>query len=734
MFRQVFGRRLGAWLSIPFLLTGFLSFAQSTPKSNRMAAERLTLSLMKLHGEYQGAPPVSKAALSAQLRALAAQRQKLMDSLVQTSPGEALRVAIPASVAATMPASVQALLEKETDADGELQVAYEDSSYGATLHHFLNTGGQRLELKFAENTPSHLVTGAKVHVHGTLVGSGLALSSGTSTSSFQVTQAAPLANAFGAQATLVMLVNFQDNATQPFTVQDAQNAVFSAASNFWMENSVQQTWITGDVAGWYTLPISSATCDISSMQTYGQQAAQSAGYVLSNYNHFVYMFPTLSTCGWSGYSYIGGVPSSSWINGNISQQLVSHELGHALGLYHSHSMACGTVVYASSGCTQYEYGDYYDSMASSNVNGFGMDYNAFQRERLGWLNNASQPPITTVSTSGSYQIGPFEAQDSTVKALKILQSSTSGTYYYVEFRQPLGSDSALSNTSIPGYSQVANGVLVHMGSLSNANSSELLSMNPLSSWGTAMALDAGQSYTDSTAGVTIAVTSVNSSAATVQVTMAGATCTHVNPSLTMTPAQSAWVPTGSTVTFSATVTNNDGVGCASSGFNLAGGVPSGWSSSLGSSLLTLAPGASGTATLQVTSPSGTANGFYPVSVTGTSSSGSYSATASATYVVSTPQVISVSVSTDKATYSSSQTVTITVTVLSGGSPYAGTGVSVSIVPPKGGAILLSGTTGSNGTATLTYTLKKKASTGTYQVQASISAVGSTAATTSFTVQ
>jgi hypothetical protein len=77
------------------------------------------------------------------------------------------------------------------------------------------------------------------------------------------TQPAPpagtLPNTLGAQSTLVILVNFQDDpANQPYTVVDAQSAVFGVVSNFFLENSYQQTWVTGDVAGWYTIPLSSS--------------------------------------------------------------------------------------------------------------------------------------------------------------------------------------------------------------------------------------------------------------------------------------------------------------------------------------------------------------------------------------------------------------------------------------------------------------------------------------------
>jgi hypothetical protein len=563
-----------------------------------------------------------------------------------------------------------------------------------------------------------------VHVHGTRIGGALALSSGSSTSSFQVVQAAPLSNTFGAQSTLVILVNFQDNPVQPYTAASVQDVVFNQTSGFWMENSFQQTWLTGDVAGWYTLSLSSTSCNVDTIASSAEQAAQSSGYVLANYNHFLIAFPSTTACAWWGYSYIGGTPSTSWVNGEIQIKVVSHELGHALGLYHSHSLDCGTVVYAASGCTLNEYGDSFDTMGNSSP----MDYTASQKERLGWLNYSAQPPITTVTTSGTYTLSPYEVQDSNPKALKILQSGTTGTYYYLESRQAIGYDASYDY-------YVKNGLLLHIAAPSDSNSSDLLNTTPGGPW-YAPALAVGQSYTDATAGVTISPTAISSTGATVQVTMAGATCTHANPSLSMTPTQSSWVVSGTTESFTATLTNNDNSACSSSSFNLAAaGLPSGWSSSFGSSALSLAPGASGSTTVQVTSPSGTANGFY--SFTATAASGSYSASASSTYVVSAPVSLTMSVSTDKSSYSANQTVTITATVLSGASPDAGASVSVSITSPKGSVTSLSGTTGSNGTAVFSYALRKKATTGTYNVQASTTATGassSTAASTTFSVQ
>jgi len=245
----------------------------------------------------------------------------------------------------------------------------------------------------------------------------------------------------------------------------------------------------------------------------------------------------------------------------------------------------------------------------------------------------------------------------------------------VEFRQALGFDSYLS-LNVPGYSNVLNGVVVHAAAPSNANGSQLLDMNPSNTWGSAMALDVGQSYTDSTAGVTISTTGVSGSGATVKVTLATPSCVPANPAISISPSQSQWVQAGATVSFTVSVADNDNSSCSPASFNLGATVPSGWTGILGSSMLNVAPGASASTTLQVTSPSGTANGFYNVGVIATNAvASSYAASASATYVISMPLSLSITVAPNQSSYTRGQTVSITVALLSGGSPDVGVKLS-----------------------------------------------------------
>jgi len=176
------------------------------------------------------------------------------------------------------------------------------------------------------------------------------------------------------------------------------------------------------------------------------------------------------------------------------------------------------------------------------------------------------------------------------------------------------------------------------------------------------------------------------------------------------------------------VKNNDSSACASSIFNLSDTLPAGWSGLWNPSQLTLSAGTSGSATLTVTSPAGTANGFYNIGASATNASTtSYTSSASATYVISTPAPLSAKVSTNQSSYNPLQVVYVSVTLLSGGSPDVGASVNVNIAKPDGTVVSLSGTTGSNGVAVLNYHLRKRDPAGTYSVAASAASTSSNAA-------
>src|SRR5215472_1366020 len=769
------------------------------------------------------------------LHAVALHRSEAMRDLIATDPAAALAAAIPADVRRDLPSAVRDLIEEQVSLDGELEVSIEDGVGFSRVNYHLLAGGRRIALHFADRPDRDLQSGMPVQVQGVRSGDLMALNSRGMTMAATGTASAILPNSFGAQKTLVILVNFQDLATQPYPASTASSVTFTSTSNFYLNNSFQQTWLTGDVAGWFTIPVSSTTCDTNSIQNYALQAAQGAGFVLSDYNHMVYAFPQISACSWWGLSNIGGTPSNSWVNGPYQLMVVAHELGHGFGLYHSHALSCPGSVYTTSGCSLIEYGDQFDAMGSTNPD----DFNAAQKERLGWLNYGSQPPITTVSSSGVYAVGTYEAGGTQPKALKI--AGPNGTYYYVESRQATGDDAS----SLSGNTNVPNGVLLHNDSPTDPNSSDLLNATPTGSW-TTPALAVGHTYTDSAMGFSITPTSVSSTGASVQVTYTSATCSRANPSLTVTGPSSSVAP-GTTANFTVVLANNDGAACSASSFAMSNAVPAGWTGVFNTATVTLSPGASTPVIIWVTAPAGTASGTYTVSAaasnasvagysasasatetiyttptcshanpsltvtgpsgsvapgttanftvvvanndssacsastfaissavpagwTGTSNTGTltlsagtstsiilgviapagtangtftvsamasnatvsgYSASASGTETIYTQLPVTLAISSSQTVYTIPQRIAVTVTALNGAVPAGGVAVTVNLVKANGNTVTLSGTTGSNAVATVTYQTKKNEPRGTWQA---VAHAGTASASLTFIVQ
>lgn len=480
--------------------------------------QSLSAALLDAGARYAGVPGAKTPAQLSALLSIAQSRRDAMLALMETNAGEVLAAALTADQRASLPNEAADLLEQDTAQDGELEVYHVDDRDASRsgYRYFLKTQRGRLSLHFADAAPS-LPTGTRVHVHGVRVGDALALGGGNSVK--QVAPA-PVASTIGAQRTLVILVNFQDNAAQPYTPVDAQAVVFGTTSNFFLENSYQQTWLSGDVVGWFTIAASTAACDTGVIASQAQSAATAAGVDVAAYAHLVYAFPQ-NACGWWGMSSVGGSPSQSWIDGDLQLAVSGHELGHALGLWHSHALDCGTQTIGT-GCSTLEYGDVFDKMGGSTYPGH---FNSFQKERLGWLGAGVSPPVTTVQASGTYVLESYETPGSGAKALKILKSTdpTTGyrTWYYVEARKPVGFDAFLTTVT----NNASNGVLIHAGTESDGNSSALLDMMPATDtsiwdWLVDAPLIAGQSYTDADSGTTITTAWVNSTGAAVTVNLA----------------------------------------------------------------------------------------------------------------------------------------------------------------------------------------------------------------------
>ncbi|HTK36932.1 MAG TPA: hypothetical protein VL325_00440, partial [Pyrinomonadaceae bacterium] len=154
----------------------------------------------------------------------------------------------------------QKLTGVREDLQGELEVIVEDGKNNWRTLYNLKTGGKTLALHFAKEPKQNLQTGMKVRVRGVRSGDNIAADSlvtedlgGSSTPTNVLASATALSNTTGEHKVAVILVNFQDLQTQPFTVAQAQDVTFNQTSGFYSENSYGQTWLTGDVFGWFTI-------------------------------------------------------------------------------------------------------------------------------------------------------------------------------------------------------------------------------------------------------------------------------------------------------------------------------------------------------------------------------------------------------------------------------------------------------------------------------------------------
>jgi hypothetical protein len=571
--------------------------------------------------------------------------------------------------------------------DGELEVQYEDSPTGARLLHFLNTGTRRLQLRFTD-APLDWQSGTRVKVRGRLQDTNtLALSASGDVQMLSL----PTVNTFGAQSTLVMLINFNDNASQPYAPSSAFTTTFQTTSDYYRENSYQQTWLTGAVYGWFTISANSSTCDTDTWASLADQAAQQAGANLANFPRRIYAFPSTASCGWWGLGSVGGNPSRAWINGNYTLKVVGHEFGHNLGEYHSHSRPC-----EAAGCTTVEYGDDHDIMGQTSSG----HLNAFQKERLGWLNYGSSPAIQTITQSGDYHVNAMEPTGSGPKGLKIpIATDGSGlrTYYYIEAQTGAGFDSG----NVPG-------VLVHSGYEGSGDSSYQIDLDPATSNFDAV-LDPGQTFSDAVAGVMITTDGADANGATVTITVTGPACAPAAPTITMSPGTMVSAAAGAGVSYTLTVRNNDSSTCAASTFGLSSLVPSGWTGAFGVAAVSLNPGASSNTSMMVTS-SPAASGQYTFQAGAMRPTSSASATGTINVISS----LSVTVAASSAKGGQYQ---MSATVRANGAAAAGVAVTFTIVDPMGGSRVLSGTTNTSGVATVAFRPRKNDPTGTYSVQA-----------------
>lgn len=291
-----------------------------------------------------------------------------------------------------------------------------------------------------------------------------------------------------------------------------------------------------DVFGPFTINYDNSTCSYYNWATAAEEAAQAAGVELSLYRHRVFVLPRtadLPACSWAGIANVGcGTFCRAWIAGQTGM-IYAHELGHNLGMAHA-----GTDPENDSVINNV-YGDYSDPMGTSSSSWYV--FNAAHSDQMGWYANIPGA-ISTIVAGGTFHLAAIGLDPTSVNGalfmLKIAKPDTND-FYYLSYRQPIGSYNQLSST-------YTRGINIHR--YRGAGYSTTTHIRTL--------VD-GETFVDSANGIAFTQLSQDSSYASVQISFG---CVTAAPTISISPAALA-LPANETASFSVNVTNQDMSGC-----------------------------------------------------------------------------------------------------------------------------------------------------------------------------
>lgn len=652
--KTILATSLVAVFAVSMIFAGTTTQTQATgngaPNGEHSYLKTLTASLLENSNRYENATPENRDLILEELISIAEERKQILESMIENNTAAVFENSLSKDKRDNLPNDVKPLVEEQVLLEGKLDHLHSDDFANNISKHyyFMTISEDQVSLHF-EGTPPDILSGSIVKVQGIKIGLHVAVPN--QGNSFEVISASePVA--ITQRKTAVILFNFQDNPVQPYTKDHAKSVTFTATNShnaYYQQISFGKLGVqgyldsTGDVFGWYTVPINSNNCPYSSASSSARTLAANDGFNINNYDNVIYAFPSTPGCpGW-GWAYISG--KEAWVQGTYSIRVVTHEEGHNYGVHHASSYSCklaGVPSIIGDSCTLSEYGDPFDVMGGAT----SYHMNNFHKGRLNWLDAAN---TITVTSDGTYTVAPIEQSSAGIQSLRIPRNLDSNgnilDYYYLEFRQPYGFDSFSSTSS------VVNGVSIRIApNYNTVKQTWLLDATPNTSTFTDSALLSGYAFYDPYKSLSITTLDVNSSGATVSIDFT-ATCVRSNPTMIVSPSSQTGFA-GNSLNYNINIVNGDSGACPASSFSIVPTLPLGWTQSPPSPSVSLAPGASSNVSITITSSSSAVESAYTILQTATNNADtSYSTSASATYNVlppdTTPPAISISGVPDK---------------------------------------------------------------------------------------
>ena len=320
----------------------------------------------------------------------------------------------------------------------------------------------------------------------------------------------------GNQSLAVLLVNFADNRSTPWTPAVAQSVVSSGLNSYYGEASNNRTSFTVTAFGWYQLSATTTGCDYLGWESEAFAQARAAGVDPASYNHVMIVLAPVpySVCAWAGLGELGG--PVTWINDPfLTVRTIAHELGHNFGLDHANAWVCPAGAMIGSGCVSQAYGDPFDDMGIGSSGSY--EFSSWHKWQLGWLDPSEQQ---TVSATGDYSLVADEAaRDSGVKLL--LVPLANGSSYAVETRSATGQyDSSIDRRATTG----ALIRLVPTALASSSNETNLIDGNPGTATFSDAAFQVGECLSDPVNDLAITTVSASNGKTVVHVALGTTTC------------------------------------------------------------------------------------------------------------------------------------------------------------------------------------------------------------------
>ncbi|HEU0085403.1 MAG TPA: IPT/TIG domain-containing protein [Candidatus Paceibacterota bacterium] len=529
--------------------------------------------------------------------------------------------------------------EAETEIVGEVSIFHIDDFANKSSKNFYYIDTNEKRYSFESNQELPFEAGSIVKIKGKLKNDVIAVDTVrnpvelvSEKKNHNVISA--IKDSVGDQRTLVILMKSFPSDSEPFTPAEAHNMVFkSRFQSFMKEQSYGKVSFSGKVIGWVPINRNVAECETPSEAEYNN-IFSTHNINLASYDRVLILRNDMaggcSSVGKAPHTYGGqtyhlskttvglyrydqpsdwGTHVFPWTNLDL---VLSHEMGHALGVGHSNSWICdGEVIYGN--CQHFEYGNHYDAMATGSHT---LHYNAYFKEKLGWL---SENQILNITQSGSFTLTPLEMNGGS-KIAKIYINGTNEAPFFVEFRRIMGYDLSLGKPelSINQYgafvSQIGNTAVPTVQLLDMSpeashlsNNMKNVTLNPVSI-GNSLAI-----FHDQGKGITLHAPlgiSRPRNAISMRVDISNPSCTRGPMSITNLINDTS-VSIGGASFVSANIRNNDHFGCGNSDFEVSFGLPAGWSYE-NTSTVSILPGQTkmGWGTFKV--PATTTLGNYPV--------------------------------------------------------------------------------------------------------------------------